>query len=120
MLTDSGVNAMGDRQVASMMVADDSYAGSATFYRLEEKVCDLFGTKYFLPAHQGRACESIISEAFVKPGDVVPMNFHFTTAKAHITRVGGRVEEILADEGLNPESDCLFKGNIDIDKLKES
>jgi len=119
MLTDSGVNAMSDRQVASMMVADDSYAGSATFYRLEEKVCDLFGTKYFLPAHQGRACESIISEAFVKPGDVVPMNFHFTTAKAHITRVGGRVEEILADEGLNPESDCLFKGNIDIDKLKE-
>ncbi len=119
MLTDSGVNAMSDRQVASMMVADDSYAGSATFYRLEEKVCDLFGTKYFLPAHQGRACESIISEAFVKPGDVVPMNFHFTTAKAHITRVGGRVEEILTDEGLNPESECLFKGNIDIDKLKE-
>jgi tryptophanase len=48
------------------------------------------------------------------------MNFHFTTAKAHITRVGGRVEEIVIDEGLNPESDFPFKGNIDLDKLNES
>ena len=119
MLTDSGVNAMSDQQVASMMVADDSYAGSATFYRLEAKISELFGTKYFLPAHQGRACESILAETFVKPGDVVPMNFHFTTAKAHITRVGGRVEELVIDEGLNAESDFPFKGNIDLDKLRE-
>ena len=119
MLTDSGVNAMSDQQVAAMMVADDSYAGSATYYRLESKVGELFGTKYFLPAHQGRACESILAETFVRPGDVVPMNFHFTTAKAHVTRVGGRVEEIVIDEGLNPESDFPFKGNIDLDKLKE-
>lgn len=120
MLTDSGVNAMSDQQTAAMMTADDSYAGSATFYRLEAKISELFGTKYFLPAHQGRACESIIAESFVKPGSVVPMNFHFTTAKAHITRVGGRVEEIVIDEGLNPESDFPFKGNIDLDKLNES
>lgn len=119
MLTDSGVNAMSDRQVASMMVADDSYAGSATFYRLEAKVHELFGTKYFLPAHQGRACENILAAAFVKTGDVVPMNFHFTTVKAHITRVGGRVEELVIDEGLNPVSDFPFKGNIDLDKLRE-
>ncbi len=119
MLTDSGVNAMSDQQVASMMVADDSYAGSATYYRLEKKVCELFGTTYFLPAHQGRACESILATVFIQPGDVIPMNFHFTTAKAHITRVGGRVEEIVIDEGLEAESDFPFKGNIDLNKLKE-
>lgn len=34
MLTDSGVNAMSDRQQAAMLEADDSYADSATFTKL--------------------------------------------------------------------------------------
>jgi tryptophanase len=118
MLTDSGVNAMSDNQLAAMMVADDSYAGSATFTRLENKVNEVFGTNYFLPAHQGRACEHILAQTFVKPGDVVPMNFHFTTPKAHITRVGGRVEELVIEEGLKITSEHPFKGNFDLDRLR--
>lgn len=43
MLTDSGVNAMSDRQEAAMLLADDSYAGSETFYRLESKLKEIFG-----------------------------------------------------------------------------
>ena len=118
MLTDSGVNAMSDNQMASMMVCDDSYAGSATFTRLENKVRELFGMEYFLPAHQGRACEHILAQTFVKEGNVVPMNFHFTTPKAHITRLGGRVEEVVIDEGLKTTSSHPFKGNFDLDKLR--
>ncbi len=118
MLSDSGVNAMSDNQLAAMMTADDSYAGSATFTRLEEKIRDIFGTEFFLPAHQGRACEHILSQVFVKPGSVVPMNFHFTTAKAHVTNVGGRVEELVIEEGRNPVGDHPFKGNFDLEKLR--
>ena len=55
MLTDSGVNAMSDRQQAAMLIADDSYAGSATYTRLDNKLREIFGMEYFLPAHQGRA-----------------------------------------------------------------
>ena len=117
MLTDSGVNAMSDRQMAAMMIADDSYAGSETFYRLEAKLEELFGTKFFLPAHQGRACENIISTAFVQEGSVIPMNYHFTTSKSHITVNGGRVEEVYIDEALEVTSNHPFKGNVDIDKL---
>jgi len=117
MLTDSGVNAMSDRQQASMLEADDSYAGSATFTRLEEKLTEIFGTKYFLPTHQGRACENIISQAYVTEGSIVPMNYHFTTTKAHIVLNGGIVEEVFIDEALNLTSTCPFKGNIDIEKL---
>lgn len=119
MLTDSGVNAMSDRQLAAMMVADDSYAGSATFTRLTEKLTELFGTEYFLPAHQGRAAENIIAMTFVKKGSIIPMNYHFTTTKAHITRLGGYVEELVADEGVKIESDCPFKGNFDLEKLEK-
>lgn len=118
MLTDSGVNAMSDNQMAAMMQADDSYAGSETFNRLERKLHEIFGMDYFLPAHQGRACENILASAFVKPGDVVPMNFHFTTTKSHITRLGGSVEELVIKEGLNPTSSYPFKGNFDVPRLR--
>lgn len=119
MLTDSGVNAMSDNQLAAMMQADDSYAGSATYTKLENKIRELFNKEYFLPAHQGRACESIISKVFVTEGTIVPMNYHFTTTKAHIQLNGGRVEEIIEDEGLHISSSCSFKGNMDVKKLEE-
>ncbi|WP_042349300.1 tryptophanase [Bacillus massiliigorillae] len=119
MLTDSGVNAMSDKQQAAMLEADDSYAGSETFTKLENKIKEIFGTEYFLPTHQGRACENIISQSFVKPGTIVPMNYHFTTTKAHIVLNGGRIEEIFIDEALNLTSDNPFKGNMDLDKLRD-
>ncbi|MBO7255009.1 MAG: tryptophanase [Paludibacteraceae bacterium] len=120
MITDSGVNAMSDNQVAAMSIADDSYAGSETCNRLISAIEEVFGTKYFLPAHQGRACENILAETFVKPGQFTLMNFHFTTTKAHITRVGGSVIELVGKKGLEPQNDELFKGNFDISRLKQT
>ena len=118
MLTDSGVNAMSDNQVAAMFQADDSYAGSETCNRLMKVLKEVFGTEYFLPAHQGRACENILAETFVKPGDVVPMNYHFTTTKSHITRRGGSVVEVIDEKGLVAQSDNPFKGNFDLERLE--
>ena len=119
MLTDSGVNAMSDLQQAAMLRADDSYAGSETCNRLKRALEDVFGTKYFLPAHQGRACENILAEAYVKPGYIIPMNFHFTTTKAHITRLGGEVVELVTASGLEPQNDKPFKGDFDIPALRK-
>ena len=118
MLTDSGTNAMSDRQLGAMMIADDSYAGSETFYRLENAVQRFFGKKYFLPAHQGRACENILAKTLVKTGDVVPMNYHFTTTKTHINLQGGSVLEIFTDEAIKVTSSEPFKGNVDLNKLQ--
>ena len=118
MLTDSGVNAMTDLQMAASMRADDSYAGSETFTRVKNAVKEVFGTDNVLPAHQGRACENILASALVKPGQVALMNFHFTTTQAHITRMGGTVEELVAEKGLAPQSDDPFKGDFDLGKLR--
>ena len=118
MLTDSGVNAMSDRQLAAMMVADDSYAGSATYTKLESAIQTIFGTEFFLPAHQGRAAEHILAQVFVKPGDVLPMNYHFTTTKAHIGLAGGRVVELHYPEALDVTSTNPFKGNMSPDLLR--
>ena len=119
MLTDSGVNAMSDNMQSAMLRADDAYAGSETFYRMQDKLTEIFGMNYCLPAHQGRACENILATRFVKPGNCVIMNYHFTTAKAHITRLGGHVEELVKDEGLVSKSNLPFKGNIDLKKLED-
>ncbi len=120
MITDSGVNAMSDKQVAAMSVADDSYAGSETWNRAKAAVKEVFGVDNVLPAHQGRAAENILAEAFVKPGMVALMNFHFTTTKAHITRLGGEVVELVHKKGLKPQSDDPFKGDFDLKALKKT
>lgn len=118
MLTDSGVNAMSHKQLAAMMRPDDAYAGSETFFKMRDKLEEIFGISHCLPAHQGRACENILATRFVKPGNCVIMNYHFTTTKAHITRMGGHVEELVKDEGLETVSDLPFKGDMDLDKLR--
>ena len=119
MLTDSGTNAMSDNQLAAMMHADDAYAGSQSFERLQKAVLDVLGKKYLLPVHQGRAAENVICRTFVKPGNVIPMNYHFTTTLAHIQECGGRVEELLHDHALELKSDHPFKGNMDLEKLEK-
>lgn len=119
MLTDSGTNAMSDRQLGAMMIADDAYAGSQSFVRYQKAVEDVLGKKFLLPVHQGRAAENIIAKAYVKEGSVIPMNYHFTTALAHITQYGGKIEELLHDEAYVINSNHPFKGNMNLEKLDE-
>jgi tryptophanase len=120
MLTDSGTNAMSDMQLASMMHADDAYAGSQSFFRLQKAVEDVLKKKYLLPVHQGRAAENILACAYIKKkGDLIPMNYHFTTALAHITQYGGRIVELLYDEAYKIASTHPFKGNLNVEKLEE-
>ncbi|HEX9916929.1 MAG TPA: tryptophanase [candidate division Zixibacteria bacterium] len=118
-LTDSGTNAMSDNQLAAMMVSDDAYAGSESFYRLASSIKDVLGFDYVLPVHQGRAAEHLIAKVFVKAGDVIPMNYHFTTTKAHFELAGGTVLEIYRDLALQTESVEPFKGNLDLQKFKD-
>ncbi len=120
MLTDSGTNAMSDNQLAAMMVSDDAYAGSESFYRLKDAVKDVFGFTHVLPVHQGRAAEHLLAKVFVKPGNIVPMNYHFTTTKTHFEMEGGKVVEICTEEAFNTQSTNPFKGNLDLEKLEET
>ena len=118
MLTDSGTNAMSDNQLGAMMVSDDAYAGSESFTRLAAAVKEVMGFDWTMPVHQGRAAEHLLAKVFVKPGSVVIMNYHFTTSRAHVELAGGTVLELISDEGLKTTSSNLFKGNMDLDKLR--
>src|SRR5215510_1027120 len=83
-LTDSGTSAMSSGQWSAMMLGDESYAGSSSFFKFERAVHSLTGFKHIIPVHQGRAAERILFEAICKQGDVLLSNTHFDTARANI------------------------------------
>jgi tyrosine phenol-lyase len=117
LLTDSGTNAMSDRQWAGMMVGDEAYAGSASFYRLEEAVQRRYGYRHILPTHQGRGAEHLLSRVAITPGQFVPGNMYFTTTRAHQELAGGKFVDVVVDDAHNPSCACPFKGNVDLAKL---
>lgn len=118
LLTDSGTNAMSDRQWGGIMVGDEAYAGSKNFHRLQDAVRRLFGFKYIVPTHQGRGAENILSQIAIKPGQYVPGNMYFTTTRYHQERNGGIFVDIIRDEAHDATLDVPFKGNIDLNKLQ--
>ena len=117
LLTDSGTNAMSDRQWAGMMLGDEAYAGSRNFYHLEEAVRRYYGFPHLIPTHQGRGAEHILSRMLVEPGDHVPGNMYFTTTRAHQELAGGHFHDVIIDEAHDPSSEHPFKGNVDLAKL---
>ena len=119
LLTDSGTTAMSDWQWAGMMLGDEAYAGSRNFYHLERAIREVYGFKYVVPTHQGRAAEHITSQLRIKPGQVVPMNMYFTTTREHVERAGGIFFDCIIDEAHDPANPHPFKGNVDLAKLDE-
>ena len=119
LLTDSGTSAMSDWQWSGMMLGDEAYAGARNFYNLERAVNEIYGFKYLVPTHQGRAAEHITSQIRIKPGQYVPMNMYFTTTREHAERAGGIFYDCIIDEAHDPQSEHPFKGNVDLEKLQK-
>lgn len=119
LLTDSGTNAMSDRQWAGMMIGDEAYSGSRNFFHLKDTVNEIFGFKYIVPTHQGRGAENILSQIAIRPGQYVPGNMYFTTTRYHQERNGGNFVDIIRDEAHDATLNVPFKGNIDLNKLQK-
>ncbi|EID2634044.1 tyrosine phenol-lyase [Escherichia coli] len=119
LLTDSGTNAMSDKQWAGIMVGDEAYAGSENFYHLERTVQELFGFKHIVPTHQGRGAENLLSQIAIKPGQYVAGNMYFTTTRYHQEKNGAIFVDIIRDEAHDAALDVPFKGDIDLKKLQK-
>ncbi|MEB7741846.1 tyrosine phenol-lyase [Escherichia coli] len=119
LLTDSGTNAMSDKQWAGIMVGDEAYAGSENFHHLERTVQELFGFRHIVPTHQGRGAENLLSQIAIKPGQYVAGNMYFTTTRYHQEKNGAIFVDIIRDEAHDATLDVPFKGDIDLKKLQK-
>jgi tyrosine phenol-lyase len=118
LLTDSGTNAMSDRQWAGMMLGDEAYAGSRNFYNLEQTMQTYYGYQYIVPTHQGRGAEHLLSRSAIKPGQWVGGNMYFTTTRLHQELAGATFVDVIIDEAHDPSDLHPFKGNIDLNKVE--
>ncbi len=113
LLTDSGTSAMSSAQWAGVMIGDESYAGSNSFFRFEKTIQDLTGMPIVIPTHQGRAAEKILFSVMGGKGKFVVSNTLFDTTRANIEFSGAEGIDLLCEEGKIPSVPAPFKGNMD-------
>ena len=118
LLTDSGTSAMSDNQWAGMSLGDESYAGSRNYFNFESAVRDIFGFEHIIPTHQGRMAENLLFSIILKEGQYIPNNTHFDTTRANIEQQGGTAVDLIIKEGLDPDSEYPFKGNMHLEGLE--
>ncbi len=119
LLTDSGTSAMSSNQWAGIMQGDESYAGSPSFFRFENAVKSITGLPLVIPTHQGRAAEKILFSILGGKGKYFVSNTLFDTTRANIEFSGAVGVDLLCAEGKLPSVPAPFKGNMDVQALKE-
>lgn len=117
LLTDSGTGAMSANQWAGIMLGDESYSGSKSYFKLQESAKDIFGYEFIQPVHQGRAAEKVVMPILLGDGKVSIANMHFDTTRAHVEIAGARAVDCVVKEALDTESYAPFKGNMDNERL---
>jgi tryptophanase len=120
LLTDSGTGSMSDHQWSAMLLGDESYAGSKSFYKVKKTIKDIFNYDYVIPTHQGRGAEQVLFPHLIHhKGQYILGNMHFDTTMAWIELNGGVPVNLVIEAAFDTQTQHPFKGNFDLDKLEK-
>ncbi|CAM2919156.1 tryptophanase [Vibrio rarus] len=128
LLTDSGTGAITQKMQAAMLMGDEAYSGSRSYYALSNAVKDIFGYQHTIPTHQGRGAEQIYIPVLIKKREqekgldrskmVALSNYFFDTTQGH-TQVNCCVaKNVYTEEAFDTSVNADFKGNFDLEKLE--
>ncbi|HWR39658.1 MAG TPA: tryptophanase [Patescibacteria group bacterium] len=119
LLTDSGTGAMSDRQWSALMLGDEAYAGSKSFYKVKDAVQNIFDYQYVIPTHQGRGAEQVLFPHLIRDkGQYVLGNMHFDTTMAWIELNGAVPVNLVIADAFDTAREHPFKGNFDLERLE--
>ena len=130
LLTDSGTGAITQKMQAAMLLGDEAYSGSRSYYALSNAVKDIFGYNLTIPTHQGRGAEQIYIPILIKKRElekgldrskmVAISNYFFDTTQGH-TQINACVaKNVYTKEAFDTSIHADFKGNFDLKKLEET
>jgi len=130
LLTDSGTGAITQKMQAAMLLGDEAYSGSRSYYSLANAVKDIFGYEYTIPTHQGRGAEQIYIPVLIKKREmekgldrqkmVALSNYFFDTTQGHTQMNCCVAKNVYTEEAFNTGVNADFKGNFDVIKLEEA
>ncbi|WP_104401266.1 tryptophanase [Vibrio penaeicida] len=130
LLTDSGTGSITQSMQAAMLMGDEAYSGSRSYYALSKAVSDIFGYEYTIPTHQGRGAEQIYIPVLIKKREqekgldrskmVALSNYFFDTTQGH-TQINCCVaRNVYTEDAFDTSVNSDFKGNFDLDKLESA
>ncbi|MDR1781990.1 MAG: tryptophanase [Bacilli bacterium] len=123
LLTDSGTGAMSQEQWGAMMIGDEAYAHSRSYFRFIDSAKDVFGDwAWFQLVHQGRAAEKVLMPLLLdkeQGKDVAISNTFFDTTRGHVMLTGATPIDCVVEEAKDSKLRVPFKGNMDTKRLRE-
>ncbi len=86
----------------------------------EQPLQALYGYKYIVPVSRGRFAEALLCKALAARPGIVVSNSLFPTTRFHLETNGFTVREMGSPDAFDPASEFPFKGDLDIDRLREA
>ncbi len=122
LLSDSGTTSMTTEQLSALILGDEAYGSNWGYFKLLEAIERNFGLNidewevYIF--HQARAAEHALFSHITGENLTIPANSFFDTTRANAEANNIEALDLVSDK-IKSDKTHPFKGNIDIDALKE-